>query len=83
MTAWSSWLRPGKSFESAGGPREVRAFLLRPLEPVVLHPGTWHWGPYPLDDNPVSLLNVQGLRYAEDNGRTDLAELGCRSRSPS
>jgi len=56
---------------------QVRAFLLHPLEPVVLHQGTWHWGPYPLDDTPVSLLNVQGLRYAEDNGRTDLEELGC------
>lgn len=55
---------------------DVRAFLLRPLQPIVLHQGTWHWGPYPLDDDPVSLLNVQGLRYAEDNGRTDLAELG-------
>jgi ureidoglycolate hydrolase len=64
---------------SFGGPEDlgqVRAFLIHPLQPVVLHAGTWHWGPYPLDDEPVSLLNVQGLRYAEDNGRTDLAELG-------
>jgi hypothetical protein len=65
-----------KSFESAADLDCVRAFLLHPLEPIVLHAGTWHWGPYPLDDNPVNLLNVQGLRYAEDNGRTDLAGLG-------
>jgi hypothetical protein len=66
----------GKSFESAADLEEIHAFLLQPLEPIVLHAGTWHWGPYPLDDNPVNLLNVQGLRYAEDNGRTDLAGLG-------
>jgi ureidoglycolate hydrolase len=65
------------TFESVDDLDQVRAFLLRPLECVVLHPATWHWGPYPLDDTPVSLLNVQGLRYAEDNGRTDLKELGC------
>ena len=33
-------------------------------------------GHIPSMTTPVSLLNVQGLRYAEDNGRTDLAELG-------
>jgi len=66
----------GKSFASAADLEDVRAFLLHPLQPVVLHAGTWHWGPYPLDDTPVELLNVQGLRYAEDNGRTDLAGLG-------
>ncbi len=67
----------GATFESTGDLDQVRAFLLHPHEPVVLHQGTWHWGPYPLDDTPVRLLNVQGLRYAEDNGRTDLKELGC------
>jgi len=51
----------------------VRAFLLRPLDSFVLHRGTWHWGPFPLGDRPVTLYNVQGLRYAEDNDRADLA----------
>lgn len=64
------------AFESPKALDAVRAFLLHPLQPVVLHQATWHWGPYPLDDTPVSLLNVQGLRYVEDNERTDLAELG-------
>jgi Ureidoglycolate lyase len=63
-------------FEGPEDLESVRAFLLHPLDPIVLSAGTWHWGPYPLDDDPVSLLNVQGLRYAEDNGRTDLAGLG-------
>ena len=63
----------GTDFENAGDLDRIHAFLLHPLQPVVLHQATWHWGPYPLDDEPVSLLNVQGLRYAEDNGRTDLA----------
>jgi len=45
----------------------VRAFLLHPQDAFVLHRGTWHWGPFPLSSEPVQLLNVQGLRYAEDN----------------
>ena len=40
----------------------------------MLHRGTWHWGPFPLGDEPVTLFNVQGLRYAEDNVKVDLAE---------
>jgi ureidoglycolate hydrolase len=65
--------------QSIAGPEDldsVRAFLLKPLQPIVLAQGTWHWGPYPLDDEPVSLFNVQGLRYAEDNGRVGLDDLG-------
>jgi ureidoglycolate lyase len=65
----------GTDIEGPGDLEDVRAFLIHPLQTVVLHQGTWHWGPYPLDDVPVSLLNVQGLRYAEDNGQTDLAGL--------
>lgn len=45
----------------------VRAFLLHPRDVLVLHRGTWHWGPFPLASEPVELLNVQGLRYVEDN----------------
>ncbi|HEY7947743.1 MAG TPA: ureidoglycolate lyase [Acidimicrobiales bacterium] len=51
----------------------VRAFFLRPLDYFVLHQGTWHWGPFPVADRPVTLYNVQGLRYAEDNTKVDLA----------
>jgi ureidoglycolate hydrolase len=64
------------TFDSPEDLDRIHAYLLQPLQPVVLHQATWHWGPYPFDDEPVSLLNVQGLRYAEDNGRTDLAGLG-------
>jgi ureidoglycolate hydrolase len=52
----------------------VSAFLLQPLDYFVLHRGTWHWGPFPLGDRPVTLYNVQGLRYAEDNTKIDLGE---------
>ena len=51
----------------------VRAFRLHPLDSFVLFPGTWHWGPFPLGPEPVLLLNVQGVRYAEDNASVDLA----------
>jgi ureidoglycolate hydrolase len=55
---------------------EVKAFVLETLEPIVLHRGTWHWGPYPIGADSVELFNVQGLRYAEDNESVDLAALG-------
>jgi ureidoglycolate hydrolase len=61
------------TFGDAGDVDTVRAFLLRPLDRFVLHRGTWHWGPFPLGDVPVTLYNVQGLRYAEDNAKVDLA----------
>jgi ureidoglycolate hydrolase len=52
----------------------VRAFLLRPLDRLTLARGTWHWGPFPVEHDPVRLFNVQGKRYAEDNTRVDLGE---------
>ena len=61
-------------FSDAGHIDTIRAFLLHPLDVFVLHQGTWHWGPFPLGPDPVRLLNVQGLRYAEDNRHVDLAE---------
>lgn len=54
----------------------IRAFRLEPLQPLVLHRGTWHWGPFPVAAPAVRLFNVQGLRYAEDNACVDLAERG-------
>lgn len=54
----------------------IRAFRLEPLEPLVLHRGTWHWGPFPTEATTVRLFNVQGLRYAEDNACVDLAARG-------
>jgi ureidoglycolate hydrolase len=61
------------TFADAGDLDRIRAFLLRPLDRFVLHRGTWHWGPFPLGDRPVTLYNVQGSRYAEDNAKVDLA----------
>jgi ureidoglycolate hydrolase len=55
---------------------QIRAFVIEPLSSIVLHRGTWHWGPYPMTGESVSLFNVQGLRYREDNDRVDLAALG-------
>ena len=52
----------------------IRAFVLEPGETVVLHQGTWHWGPFPIRGAAsVRLLNVQGRRYAEDNASVDLS----------
>jgi len=52
---------------------EIRAFVVEPGDVFVLHQGTWHWGPFPIEAAPVvRLLNVQGRRYAEDNTSVDL-----------
>jgi ureidoglycolate hydrolase len=66
----------GADLDSPGGWEAIRAFTLPVLSSVVLHRGTWHWGPYPVDAESVQLFNVQGLRYREDNDRIDLAALG-------
>jgi ureidoglycolate hydrolase len=53
---------------------QVRAFVLHPQDCLVLHRGTWHWGPFPLGPEPVRLLNVQGRGYADDNASVVLPE---------
>ena len=66
----------GADLDRPGGWEAIRAFTLPVLSSVVLHRGTWHWGPYPVEAESVQLFNVQGLRYREDNDRIDLAALG-------
>jgi ureidoglycolate hydrolase len=63
-------------FEDARDGELIRAFRIEPLEPLVLHRGTWHWGPFPIEGDEVRLFNVQGLRYAEDNRCMDLVGKG-------
>ena len=61
------------TFASISDLDAIRAFVLVPGETVVLHQGTWHWGPFPIRGaRSVRLLNVQGRRYAEDNASVDL-----------
>jgi len=66
----------GVEFAGEQDAESIRVFRIRPLEPLVLHRGTWHWGPFPIDAAEVRLFNVQGLRYAEDNRCMDLAAKG-------
>jgi ureidoglycolate hydrolase len=66
----------GTAFTSPQDAGLVRAFLLRPHDGFVLHRGTWHWGPFPVSEPRVDMLNVQGLRYAEDNECCRLADIG-------
>ncbi len=67
---------PGTTFASADDASKLRAFLLRPQDAFVLHRGTWHWGPFPVNAPRVDMLNVQGLRYAEDNDCCRLSDVG-------
>ena len=62
------------TFADAADLDAIRAFVLVPGDTVVLHQGTWHWGPFPIRGaSSVRLLNVQGRRYAEDNASIDLS----------
>ncbi len=67
---------PGTVFSSPQDAGQLRAFLLRPHDVFVLHRGTWHWGPFPVGAPRVDMLNVQGLRYAEDNECCRLTDFG-------
>jgi ureidoglycolate hydrolase len=66
----------GVEFAEESDGQAIRVFRLEPMESLVLHLGTWHWGPFPVEAPEVRLFNVQGLRYAEDNRCQDLAALG-------
>ena len=62
------------TFADAADVDAIRAFVVEPGQTVVLHQGTWHWGPFPIRGaRSVRLLNVQGRRYTEDNASVDLA----------
>ena len=63
-------------FDDAADLDSIKAFRLEPQDVLVLHQATWHWGPFPLGEEPVRLLNVQGRRYAEDNDSVDIAAVG-------
>ena len=63
-------------FTTAADRGALRGFLLHPLDVVVLHRGTWHWGPFPAGAEPVQLLNLQGLRYREDNDSVEPGSAG-------
>jgi ureidoglycolate hydrolase len=63
----------GLGFDDPDDADLVRVFGIEPLQALVLDRGTWHWGPYPVQTETVSLFNIQGLRYAEDNEMMDLA----------
>ena len=67
---------PEVPMDRAADVDRVEAFVLEPLQAVVLHRGTWHWGPFPIAAESVELFNVQGLRYREDNECADLSALG-------
>ena len=64
------------SFDDPADLATIRAFVVQPLESLVLDRGTWHWGPFPLGEEPIRMFNVQGRRYLEDNACAELSGLG-------
>ena len=64
---------PGTTFGAPADLDTIHAFVLEPGQTIVLHRGTWHWGPFPIRGaTSVRMLNVQGRRYAQDNASVDL-----------
>jgi ureidoglycolate hydrolase len=63
---------PATSLTSPDDLDALRAFHLKAKDAFVLHRGTWHWGPFPVTADEVTLYNIQGRRYAEDNESCDL-----------
>ena len=73
-----SWIAVAPAFDDfsyAHQVENVRAFRLEPFTCIVLHRGTWHFGPYPSGDEPLRLLNLQGRRYEEDNASVELRQV--------
>lgn len=66
---------PGTTISSSADLGALAAFQLRAKDAFVLHRGTWHWGPFPITADEVTLYNIQGLRYAEDNECCDLTTI--------
>ncbi|HMF83338.1 MAG TPA: ureidoglycolate lyase [Acidimicrobiia bacterium] len=70
-----SWIAVAPAFDDFSyrdQVESVRAFRLEPMTCIVLHRGTWHLGPFPIDGEPVRVLNLQGRRYKEDNAYIEL-----------
>jgi ureidoglycolate hydrolase len=73
-----SWIAVAPAFADfsyAAQVESVRAFLLDPLACIVLHRGTWHYGPFPVGPEPLRVLNLQGRRYEDDNAYVELDEV--------
>jgi ureidoglycolate hydrolase len=66
---------PGTTLAAPADLYALAAFQLRARDAFVLHQGTWHWGPFPITADEVTLYNIQGLRYAEDNESCDLTTI--------
>jgi ureidoglycolate hydrolase len=58
---------PAATFADPADLDLVAAFVLPRYQPVHLHRGTWHWGPYPVAAESVRLLNIQGQGWPDDN----------------
>jgi ureidoglycolate lyase len=58
---------------------EIRAFVLDGSIGVNLHPGTWHWTPFPLDDQSDFIILVRASVAEDDLNFIDLEKrLGAR-----
>jgi len=66
---------PAATFADGADLDLVAAFVVPCLQPVHLHRGTWHWGPYPVSAPSVRLLNVQGRGWPSDNTVVQLGVL--------
>lgn len=67
----------GRSLFVVGMPGEadpdtLRAFVIEPGEGVLLHPGTWHWAPFPLTPTATFLLVLRAQTPEHDIETLDI-----------
>ena len=49
-----------------GDPQQLQAFEISAGQAVLLHPGTWHWAPYPLTEAATFLLILRAETSEHD-----------------
>nr|WP_281416208.1 ureidoglycolate lyase [Deinococcus aestuarii] len=67
----------GRSLFVVGAPGEadpvgLRAFVIGPGQGVLLHPGTWHWAPYPITPTATFLLVLRAETPEHDIETLDI-----------
>ena len=73
------WPRPTSIFDTDEGLDTVRAFRLEALEALVLHRGTWHWGPFPSAPSPFCCSTCKGSATPGTTPRRTWRRAACAS----
>ncbi|GGJ80103.1 ureidoglycolate lyase [Deinococcus aquiradiocola] len=64
-------------------PAALRAFRIDAGQAVLMHPGTWHWAPYPLSDTATFLLVLRAETADHDVEIVDIPQVRLQFPSPT